>query len=299
VQAAAATTAWNPDDHLDRFRGNASPTVCRRSARAPPERAVTAIEVVLVGVAASTLAGLCTALGAAGVAFIRSLAKPLENVLLSLAAGIMLAASVFSLLLPALERAGSDFESKPAAVLLVIAGLLAGAACLHLLHSRVPHEHFGIGREGPDPGRLARIWLFVIAITLHNFPEGMAVGVSFGGGDLANGTSTAIGIGLQNIPEGLAVAVSLLAVGYGRAAAFGAAALTGLAEPVGGLVGSAAAGLAEPALPLTLAFSAGAMLFIISDEVIPETHRRDTATHATFALLGGFAVMMFLDTTLG
>ncbi len=257
------------------------------------------LELIVVGTAASAVAGLGTAVGAAGIVFVRRLSQYAEDVLLSIAAGIMLAATFFSLLAPGIDYGVEQFASEVAAVSVVILGLLCGAAALHLIHRRVPHEHFTLGREGPDAGRLARIWLFVIAITLHNFPEGMAVGVGFGAGDMGNGAGLAIGIGLQNVPEGLAVAVSLMAAGYARAAAFGAAALTGLVEPVGGLVGSAAAGLAAPALPWTLGFAGGAMLFVISDEVIPETHRRDSATHATFALMGGFAVMMFLDATLG
>jgi ZIP family zinc transporter len=163
----------------------------------------------------------------------------------------------------------------------------------------VPHEHFLAGREGPDTETLSRIWLFVLAIAIHNVPEGMAVGVGFAGGDINNGISLATGIGVQNVPEGLAVAVALVAVGYSRMVAFLVAFLTGLAEPIGGLFGSAAAALAAPLLPWTLGFAAGAMLFIISDEIIPETHRGKFPDLSTFALLGGFALMMYLDATLG
>ncbi len=255
--------------------------------------------IILAGFTASFLAGLGTAVGASGIVLVRRLSARVEDVMLSAAAGVMLAASFFSLLLPGIEFGEAAFGGTVAAVMVVSLGLLAGALALHLLHTRVPHEHFVLGREGPDTDRLARIWLFVIAITLHNFPEGMAVGVGFGGGDMANGVSLAVGIGLQNIPEGLAVAVSLLAANYSRGKAFAVAALTGLVEPVGGLVGSAAVGIAGPALPLTLGFAAGAMLFIISHEIIPETHRSEHATHATFSLLAGFVVMMFLDATLG
>jgi ZIP family zinc transporter len=156
-----------------------------------------------------------------------------------------------------------------------------------------------MGREGPETEDLSRIWLFVIAITVHNFPEGMGVGVGFGGGDISNGITLATGIGIQNVPEGLAVAVSLLAAGYARLQAFVVAFLTGLAAPIGGLAGSAAVALAAPMLPWTLGFAAGAMLFVISDEIIPETHRGDFQNLATFSLLVGFSIMMFLDATLG
>ncbi len=255
--------------------------------------------IIWSGVSASFLAGLGTMIGASGIVLVRRISAGLEDVLLSAAAGVMLAASFFSLLLPGIGYGEVAFGSTLAAVAVVAGGLLCGALALHLIHAHVPHEHFVLGREGPDAGRMARIWLFVMAITLHNLPEGMAVGVGFGGGDMDNGVSLAVGIGLQNIPEGLAVALSLLAINYSRAVAFAVASLTGLVEPVGGLLGSAAAGLAEPLLPWTLGLAAGAMLFIISDEIIPETHRREHATHATFSLLGGFVLMMFLDATLG
>lgn len=255
--------------------------------------------VVWLGFSASLLAGLGTGLGALGVFFIRTLSEALEDALLSIAAGIMLAASFFSLLLPAIEYGESQFASREAAVLVVIGGLLLGAIALYLIHRYVPHEHFVLGKEGPDIAALSRIWLFVIAITLHNFPEGMAVGVGFAGGDIANGVSLATGIGIQNIPEGLAVAVSLIAVGYSRGVAFSIAFLTGLAEPIGGLFGALAVSIAAPLMPWTLGFAAGAMLFIISDEIIPETHRGGFQNLATFSLLAGFAIMMFLDATLG
>ena len=256
-------------------------------------------QIIALGVAASLLAGLATGIGAAGVFFIRRLSDSVENVLLSVAAGIMLAATFFSLLLPALEFGSARFGGEVFAVAVVIAGLFMGAGVLHLVHTRTPHEHFFAGIEGPDPGTLSRIWLFVAAITLHNFPEGMAVGVGFAGGDIANGTTLASGIGMQNVPEGLAVAVSLLSVGYRRMQAFGVAFLTGLVEPIGGLFGSALVSLAAPLMPWTLGFAAGAMLYVISGEIIPETHRGKRSSHATAALLAGFALMMSLDATLG
>ena len=260
------------------------------------------MSLVWMGTLASLVAGLGTAVGSFLVFFIRRLSNTLENMLLSVAAGIMLAASFFSLLLPAIEyaeRQVANQGSKPLGVAVVIAGLLLGAFVIHLMNRYAPHEHFITGHEGPDATTLKRLWLFVIAITIHNFPEGMAVGVGFGGGDIDNGIALATGIGLQNVPEGLAVSVSLLAARYSRAQAFAIGALTGLVEPVGGLFGSVAVWAAAPLMPLTLGFAAGAMLFVISDEIIPETHRRGLENPATFALMGGFAVMMFLDATLG
>jgi ZIP family zinc transporter len=255
-----------------------------------------ALDIFLLGTLGSLLAGLGTGLGALGIFLVRRLSARIEDGLLSAAAGVMLAATFFSLLLPALDRADALTSSKVLAVGIVAAGLLMGALGLFFVHRLVPHEHFLLGKEGPGSARLQRIWLFIIAITLHNFPEGMAVGVGFAGGDLGNGTSLALGIGLQNIPEGFAVAISLLSIGYSRATSFWVATLTGLVEPVGGALGAAAVTLAAPLMPAILGLAAGAMLFVISDEIIPETHRRGYETVATFSLLGGFVAMMFLDT---
>ncbi len=256
-------------------------------------------DIVWYGFLGSLLAGFGTTVGAAGVFAVRELSQKLEDSLLSIAAGIMLAASFFSLLLPAIEYGELYHGGRPAAVAIVIGGLLAGAALLHLVHRYVPHEHFVMGREGPDTEAIGRIWLFVIAITLHNFPEGMAVGVGFAGGDIDNGVTLATGIGIQNIPEGLAVSVSLISVGYARLPAFAVGALSGLAEPIGGLFGSVAVSVAGPLMPFSMGFAAGAMLYIISHEIIPETHRSGFENVATFSLLGGFAIMMYLDAVLG
>ncbi len=254
--------------------------------------------VVAIGLAASAIAAVGTGIGAVGVFFIRRMSQRLEDAMLSVAAGIMLAASIFSLLMPAIDTAELQYGDREVAVLLGIAGLLLGASAIWVIHRYTPHEHFVLGREGPDTDKLARIWLFVIAITLHNFPEGMAVGVGFAGGDIANGVALMTGIGIQNVPEGLAVAVSLLAIGYSRLQAFTIGAVTGLAEPVGGLIGSVAVSFVTPLIPWALAFAAGAMLYIISDEIIPETHRSGFKTLATFSLLSGFAAMLYLDAAL-
>ncbi len=258
-----------------------------------------ASNVIWLGFLGSLGAGLATGVGAAGVFFIRRLSDWLEDLMLSFAAGIMLAATFFSLLLPAIDHGEAQFGGRVIAVSVVTAGLLLGAVALQLVHRFAPHEHFITGREGPEAAAVARIWLFIVAITLHNFPEGMAVGVGFADGNIPNGMSLATGIGMQNIPEGLAVAVSLLAAGYTRIQSFLVAFLSGLAEPLGGLFGGAAVSLAAPLMPWTLGFAAGAMLFVISDEIIPETHRGGFQTVATFSLMAGFAVMMFLDATLG
>jgi ZIP family zinc transporter len=170
--------------------------------------------------------------------------------------------------------------------------MLMGGGVLWTIHRYAPHEHFRAGREGPQTTKLARLWLFVIAITLHNFPEGMAVGVGAASGDFANGAALTVGIGLQNLPEGLAVAAALMAAGYSRNQSAGIAFLTGLVEPFGGLLGSGAAWFASALLPGILGFAGGAMLYIISDEIIPETHRKGHETVATGSLMVGVALML-------
>ncbi|UYN97830.1 MAG: ZIP family metal transporter [Enhydrobacter sp.] len=232
------------------------------------------------------------------VLVVRRLSERIQDLLLGFAAGVMLAASFFSLIIPGLDVAQQQGFGKLGAVNLVIAGLLLGAATLWSVHRLVPHEHFVLGREGPCTERVRRIWLFVLAITLHNFPEGLAVGVSFGD-EAGRGMAVATGIGLQNIPEGLAVAVALIGLHYSKAQAFGVALLTGLVEPIGGFVGVAAVTVATSLLPWGLAFAAGAMIFVISDEIIPETHRRGFEHHGTAGLMVGLVVMMFLDVMLG
>jgi len=259
----------------------------------------TDINIVWFGALASLLAGLATGIGAVAVFFIKPPSDRMQDSMLAGAAGVMLAASFFSLILPGLEHGEALLGSSWAAALLVIFGVLSGAGALYYLHQKLPHEHFNLGPEGPDAAHIRRIWLFIIAITLHNFPEGMAVGVGFAGGDVRNGYVLAIGIGIQNIPEGLAVALSLMAIQYSRTRAFTIALLTGLAEPIGGVFGAALVWLAEPVMPWSLGFAAGAMLFIIANEIIPETHRNSYKTQVTFSLLVGFVVMMFLDATLG
>jgi len=253
---------------------------------------------VLSGLGVSLVVGLMTAVGALPVLALRQISPRGQTALLGFGAGVMLAATFFSLLLPALELAGRG-RSESGAALLAIAGLLLGALGVRAAHHLVPHEHFYLGREGGPSEGLSRIWLFVLAIAIHNFPEGLAVGVAWGGPDRANALSVAIGIGLQNMPEGLAVAAALLSEGYRRGQAFGVALLTGLVEPLGGLFGVAVVAVAQPLLPWALAFAAGAMLYVISDEIIPETHRRGFQQIGTASLMTGFVTMLFLDVTLG
>ena len=248
---------------------------------------------------ASLLAGSATAIGSLAVVAVRQLPRKVEDGLLSMAAGIMLAASIFSLIVPGIEQGTQVSGSQITGVFIVIGGILSGAMLLWLMNHYLPHEHLHMGREGPEGIRMKRIWLFVFAITLHNLPEGTAVGVGMMQQDPAAGESLAIGIGIQNIPEGLAVSVALLSVGYSRWMALLVGVISGLVEPVGGLFGGLMVWLAAPMLSYFLALAGGAMLYVISDEVIPETHRRDESGTITFSLLGGFCLMMLLDVVLG
>jgi ZIP family zinc transporter len=226
----------------------------------------------------------------------RKVSDKFLNTMLGGAAGVMLAATSFSLIVPGIEYGDQVFPGF--GVYIVVLGMLFGAVFLDRIDKWLPHEHFKMGHEGPSSS-LKKIWLFIIAITIHNFPEGLAVGVGFGTGDINSGTSLAIGIGLQNMPEGLAVAMPLIGLGYNRWRAIGAATLTGLVEPVGGFFGVAAVTLFNPILPFGLAFAAGAMLFVISDEIIPETHSKEKSRSATFGVMVGFVIMMALDNLLG
>lgn len=248
-----------------------------------------------LGFLGSLLAGLMTAAGALPVLLGRSVSRRWNDVLLGFAAGVMLAASFLSLIVPGIEAARLIHGATLLAALIAVAGVLLGATFIALLNEWIPHEHFFQGRQGPLSGALTKIWLFVLAITIHNLPEGLAVGVGFGGGDLVRGTTLAIGIGLQNAPEGLAVALALLSCGYTKRRAFAVAGLTGLVEPLAGALGAYAVSLSQLVLPWGLTFAAGAMIYVISHEIIPETHRHGFESQATLGLTVGLAVMMLLD----
>ena len=230
--------------------------------------------------------------------FLHRLNEKLNNNLLSFAAGVMLAATIFSLLLPSIGISKTQGSSNTSAVLQSIAALFVGAFVLWLINEVVPHKHLGEKRDEGieiDPGKLRKIWLFVIAIAIHNFPEGLSVGVANGTNEFGVGLGATLGIGLQNIPEGLSVAIALQSQGYSKKYAFCVSALTGIVEIFGGFFGASVLLISTQVLPWALAFAAGAMLFIISDEIIPETHRPTFENGATFSLFVGFGLMMFLD----
>jgi ZIP family zinc transporter len=246
---------------------------------------------------ASLAAGTATTIGAIPVLLGREISDRNLDIMLGFAAGVMIAASAFSLLVPALDMDPIYTTWVLEPVIITVLGFIAGALFIHIIDKWAPHEHFISGPEGSESmsKRLAATWLFVIAITIHNFPEGLAVGVGFGSGDIAAGAIIALAIGLQNIPEGTAVALPLVREGYSRFDALKITLATGLVEPIGGLIGVAAVTIATGMLGFGMAFAAGAMLFIVSDEIIPESHRKGHERPATFGVILGFVVMMFLD----
>ena len=254
--------------------------------------------IIINALIAVTIAGFgATTLGAVPALFLRKLSEKLNNNLLSFAAGVMLAATIFSLILPAIEISKDQGNSPVSSVLQTILWIFIGGFTLWLINVLVPHEHFGKkGHEGADTNRLRKIWLFVIAIAIHNFPEGLSVGVANSTGEIGVGLGATLGIGLQNIPEGLSVAVALHSQGYSKKYSFFVSALTGVIEIFGGLFGATVILISSQILPWALAFAGGAMLFIVSDEIIPETHRKGFENGATFSLFVGFGLMMFLDT---
>ncbi|WP_241003964.1 ZIP family metal transporter [Magnetospirillum aberrantis] len=263
-------------------------------------RALAGDEIALRAALIGGFAGFATtALGAMPALVLRTIPQKLQDSLLGFAAGMMLAASAFSLLLPGLEAGAEILGHKGLGAAVVVAGMAVGVVLMLGLDEFTPHEHDTTGPCGAGHERCGRAWLFVFAIALHNLPEGMAIGVSFANGDLSVGLPLTTAIALQDIPEGLAVALALRAAGFRPLVAVAVAAASGILEPLGALMGvSLSSGLA-PAYPLGLGLAAGAMIFVVSHEVIPETHRNGHQTPATLGLMAGFALMMVLDTTLG
>jgi ZIP family zinc transporter len=248
---------------------------------------------ISLGVLASLLAGGATGLGALPIFLKDDFSRKTLDILMGIAAGVMLAASAFSLLVPAF-----NYVSDWVGVISVVAfGFALGGFFVHVADKYIPHAHFEKGVEGPS-STMSRVWLLVLAITIHNFPEGLAVGVSFGAGDTLTGASVAVAIALQNIPEGLAVAAPLVREGYSKKYAAGLAFATGLVEPIGGLLGVSIVFIAI-VLPYGLAFAAGAMIFVVGDEIVPESHAGGNERVATWGLMIGFILMMTLDNIFG
>lgn len=247
-------------------------------------------------IAGGAMAAAATALGALPLLVMRRISAGVQGMLLGFGAGVMLAASVFSLLLPAFAAAQEQGMGNTGAAMLVAVGLAVGAALLLGMDRALPHNH------APDGSRSSTaVWLFVFAIAVHNIPEGLAIGVAAGmnGTGAGNGDAVATGISLQNVPEGLIVAIALVTAGYSRLFAFAVAAVTGLMEPIAAIAGSMMVSVSAAILPWGLAGAAGAMLFVVSHEIIPESHRRGHETLATGGLMVGFIAMMMMDTVLG
>ena len=247
---------------------------------------------------------IITALGVGGATVIgavigfmfKGLSHKFSDIILSFAAGVMMAAAVLGLILPSLEYGGQW------GILITVAGIFAGALCLNLVDKLVPHLHRLVGAEDeshPSTRRLDKVLLFVTAIAIHNLPEGIAAGVGFGSGNTADALLIAGGIALQNIPEGMVIIAPMLAAGVTPKRTFLIAAVTGLIEVAGTLLGYLAVSVATAILPFALAFAGGTMLYVISDEMIPETHAHGAQRGATYALLIGFCVMLASDVLLG
>jgi len=240
-----------------------------------------------------------TALGAVVAVVLRDMTARTQDIMLGFAAGMMLAASSFSLILPGIEAAQSICDNKLLAACVVVLGLGLGVALMIGLERFVPHEHLESGRKGPEAQRFNRVWLFVLAIALHNLPEGTAIAVSFANGDMKVGLPLTTAIAIQDIPERLAVALALRVTGISALRAALIAVGSGLMEPLGAVVGLGISTSFALGYPVALGLAAGAMIFVVSHEVIPETHRNGHETPATLGLMLGFGVMMFLDPALG
>jgi len=242
---------------------------------------------------ATTGTYLLTAIGTLPVLFFRSAPRRLMDSMMGFAAGVMVAASCWSLLVPAIDRGG---------IAAATVGLLVGAGFLYAADQLLPHLHGEFPDEAIAEGpRVAweRSALLMLAMTLHNVPEGLAVGVSFGAGDLGAATALAIGIGLQNIPEGLAIALPLRSGGMSRGRAFFWGQLSAAVEPVAGVMGASLVLSSAAVLPYGMAAAAGAMLYVVVEELLPETVRHGSPDVATVGFMGGFALMMLLDNALG
>ncbi len=246
---------------------------------------------------------LLTALGVGGATVIgavigfafKKASHKFSDIVLSFAAGVMLAAAVLGLILPSLESGGK------LGLLITIAGIFAGAVCLNLIDKLVPHLHKMVGTDSEEHENksLSKVLLFVTAIAIHNLPEGIAAGVGFGSDNTAEALVIAGGIALQNVPEGMVIIAPMLAAGVTPKKTFILAMLTGVIEVIGTLIGYFAVSISAAILPFALAFAGGTMLYVISDEMIPETHSHGSERGATYSLLAGFCLMLMTDVLIG
>ena len=254
------------------------------------------LRLALIG---SSISFATTALGALPIFVLKNISQRVEDSLLGMAAGMMLAASAFSLLLPGLEAGTEILGNKALGAAIVVIGMGLGVLLMLGLDSFTPHEHPESGPWGPGHQKFERVWLFVFAIALHNLPEGMAIGVSFSQSDMNVGVPVTTAIALQNIPEGLAVALALRSAGFTSAFAFIIAALSGLMEPVGAILGVSLASGFPVAYPIGLGLAAGAMIYVVVEELIPELQEGGHSNIGVIGVALGFTVMMILDVALG
>ena len=247
-----------------------------------------------LGVGGATVIGSCI-----GFLF-KNVSHKFSDIVLSFAAGVMLAAAVLGLILPSVEYGGNEFGGVLGLVIAIV-GIFVGALSLNLVDKLVPHLHKLMGPDIEDHknANLSKVLLFVMAIAIHNLPEGLAAGVGFGSGNTAQALTIAGGIALQNIPEGMVIIGPMLAAGVSKKKTFICALITGLVEVVGTLIGYFAVSISTVVLPFALAFAGGTMLYVISDEMIPETHAHGSERGATYALLFGFCFMLAMDVLLG
>lgn len=246
-----------------------------------------------------SVAAVATGIGTLPLLVTRTLSVRAQDTMLGFAAGIMLAACSFSLIIPGIDAAIEQSAGPWGAGMIIGVAIFLGSLLISLIERYVPHEHFIKGVEGHQAQILKRIWLFVFAIILHNVPEGLAIGVAFGGTDYLRASALAAGIAIQNMPEGFVVAVALFTAGYKRSTAVLLGVASGLVEPVAAVLGALVINLSSMLLPWGLGFAAGAMLYVISHEMIPESHRKGHESYATWGLIIGFIIMMLLDTALG
>jgi zinc transporter, ZIP family len=251
---------------------------------------------MLAALAGGGTAAAATALGTLPVLFAQNFTKRTYDCFLGFGAGVMLGATAFSLVIPALSAAKTAGAGNWESSLMVGAGIMFGAGAILLLGRAVRTE--GILSNEPDKVSLRRAWLFVWAVALHNLPEGLAIGVAFAGIDVEKATSLATGVSIQDVPEGLVVALALHAVGYSRLTAVGMGVASGLVEPIAAVFGVALIGISAGLLPYALAAAAGAMLLVIVNDVIPESRQSGNGTQASIALIFGFILMTVLDTAL-
>lgn len=240
--------------------------------------------------------GFATVFGSLLGFIFKKISHKFSDIVLSFAAGVMLAAAVIGLIIPSVEYGGKY------GILITVAGIFTGAVCLNLIDKLVPHMHRLVGADSEshqNNADLNRVLLFVTAIAIHNLPEGIAAGVGFGSGNNSQAILIAGGIALQNIPEGMVIIGPMLAAGVSPRKTFVCAMITGIVEVVGTLLGYFAVSLASAILPLALAFAGGTMLYVISDEMIPETHSHGSERGATYSLLAGFCLMLVSDFLLG